>query len=335
MKIWIDITNTPHVNVLMPIINYFEKEHELIISARDFSETIPLLQKYGIEPIILGNYKGKSRFKKVLGLLGRMIELLRKIPSFDMAISLGGNYTATISWLRRKPSIVFSDNDISFKVPAYKFGTDFIFPSYFDSSKLSDKYKIKPNQIHKFDGFKEDIYIASYKPDSAFLDKLPFKSFITIRPENLKASYVPKDSVTIVPALFEQFKNENILFLPRYTEEKEYANGYNNIFIPDGPLNGLDVCYHTKAMLTGAGTFAREAALLGIPAVSFFPGKEFLTVDIIMQEKGWEFKSRNPSEIFEYVNNAQKSDSQQGRSTKVLKEVIEIIGGIITKHSLK
>ena len=41
------------------------------------------------------------------------------------------------------------------------------------------------------------------------------------------------------------------------------------IFVPEGPLNGLDVCY-SDAVLTGAGTFAREAAILGTPAISFF-----------------------------------------------------------------
>ena len=122
-------------------------------------------------------------------------------------------------------------------------------------------YGINENQIFKFDGFKEDIYIADYEPDPNFLDSLPFSEFITIRPENLKASYVPEDSVSIVPELFKTFKDENILFIPRYPEEKEYAKGYSNIFGLEGPQR-LDVVYYTKAMLTGAGTFAREAACL-------------------------------------------------------------------------
>lgn len=332
MKIWIDITNSPHVNVLLPIIRQLEKEHDIIISARDFSETIPLLLKNGIKPIVHGKYKGKSRINKVFGLVFRLIDLYRKIPAFDLSLSLGGNYTAVISKLRRKPSIIFSDNDISYKTPAYKYGTYFIFPSYFNTTNLDKKYGVKESRIFKFDGFKEDIYIANYKPDENFLDLLPFKSFITIRPENLKASYVPKDSTTIVPELFEVFKNENILFLPRYEEEKLYAKGFPNVFIPNGPLNGLDVCFYTRAMLTGAGTFAREAALLGTPAVSFFPGKEFLTVDIIMQQKGWEFKSRNAKEIFNYVMTSQKRNSQQERSSVVFKEVMQIINNIIEKH---
>ena len=82
-------------------------------------------------------------------------------------------------------------------------------------------------------------------------------------------------------------------------------------------------------MLTGAGTFAREAALLGTPAVSFFPGKVFLTVDKIMQERGWEFKSRDINKIYEYVKDAKKRSDQVNKSKKVKDEVINIIKQII------
>ena len=329
MRIWIDITNTPHVNVLMPIIRHLEKDHELIFTARDFSETLPLLKKNGITPIVYGNYKGKSRVKKMMGLLGRMWTMLFKLPKFDLALSLGGNYTSAIAFLRGNKSIVFSDNDISFKFFSFAMGSYFIFPYYFKYQKVQKKYRIKDAQIKTFNGFKEDIYIAEFEPDPAFLDQLPFRDFITIRPENLKASYVPKDSTTIVPQLFEVFKDKNILFLPRYEEEKKYAEGYANVWYPNGPLSGLDVCYYTQAMLTGAGTFAREAALLGVPAVSFFPSPVFLSVDEAMQELGIEFKSRDPQAIRQYVDTAARKEASTKKSKMVQKEVFDIIDGII------
>ena len=111
------------------------------------------------------------------------------------------------------------------------------------------------------------------------------------------------------------------------------AEGYANVWYPAGPLNGLDVCYYTKAMLTGAGTFAREAALLGVPAVSFFPRNEFLTVDVVLQEQGKEFKSRDAQAIREYVMSHALGDKRTlgdtSRSKKVLKEVLGIFDGIL------
>lgn len=331
MRIWIDITNTPHVNVLMPIYKHLQKQgHTLIITARDFSETLPLLRRNGIEPIVYGGHKGKSRLKKIGGLISRMWTLLFKVPKFDLAFSLGGSYTSVIAFFRGKKSISFSDNDFAtHKFITFMFSDYFIFPSYFKYQGVQKKYKLKDSQIKLFNGFKEDIYIADYTVDANFLEQLPFKDFITIRPENLKAAYVPKDATTIVPQLFEEFKDENILFLPRYEEEKKYAEGYPNVWYPAGPLVGLDVCFYTKAMLTGAGTFAREAALLGVPAVSFFPRNEFLTVDVVLQEQGKQFKSRLPQEIKQYVNSAQRSTANTERSKQVLQEVLDIFDEII------
>lgn len=328
-KIWLDITNTPHVNVLLPIIKEIKKNNTVIITARNFSETIPLLINNGINPIILGKYKGKSRIFKVLGLLNRLAELYFKIPDFDVSISLGGNYTSTISWLRNKKSIIFSDNDLSFKGLSFRLADYFIFPSYFNDEKVKLKYKISEKRIFKLDGFKEDIYIADYKPDPSFLDNLPFKEFITIRPENLKASYVPKNSKSLIPELFTSLKNENILFLPRYQEEKQYAFGYKNIFIPNEPLNGLDVCYYTKVMLTGAGTFAREAALMGTPAISFFPRKELLSVDRVLVDQKLMIHTRDINLILNHIRNAKKQFGIDNRSLRVKKQMLDFINSVL------
>ena len=344
MKIWIDITNTPHVNVLMPIYRHLQAAgHELIITARDFSETIPLLRQNGIEPLILGSHKGKNRVLKILGMLGRYWQLLMRLPKFDIAFSLGGSYTSPIAWLRGKKSITFSDNDFTtHKFVTYMFSSYFIFPAYLKYQDAQQQFRLSDDQIRTFDGFKEDIYIADYEVDEHFMEQLPWQEFITIRPENLKAAYVPKDAVTIVPQLFEVFRDQNILFLPRYEEEKKMAEGYANVWYPEHPLRGLDVCYYTKAMLTGAGTFAREAALLGVPAVSFFPRNEFLAVDVVLQEQGKEFKSRNPQDIREYVLAAsgRKSELEKdgkhvlgetNRSKKVLREVLDILDEILSE----
>ena len=108
--------------------------------------------------------------------------------------------------------------------------------------------------------------------------------------------------------------------------------GFSNVFIPEKPLAGLDVCYYSKAMLTGAGTFAREAALLGTPAVSFFPGN-YLAVDKEMISRKWEFKSRNPDDIYNYVNSSKKREMNIERSKEVQNRVIQIIEKILIENS--
>jgi len=54
-----------------------------------------------------------------------------------------------------------------------------------------------------------------------------------------------------------------------------------------------------------------------------------LTVDRIMQEKGWQFKSRNADAIYQYVQTCSKRPAQMERSKQVQKEVFKIIDMLI------
>jgi predicted glycosyltransferase len=328
MKIWIDITNSPHVHFLYPIIRHLSKTHELFITARDFSETIPMLESKGIKPIIIGDHKGKSKFKKVLGMLDRIRQINSEVPDFDFSISIGGQITSVVSWIRHKKSIIFTDNDISYKYHVYKIGSYFIFPKNFSLAKIN-KIKGNSRKVFQYNGFKEQVYIADFVPNPSFIEIVPIQNYLLIRPENLKASYVPTNAKTLIPALFECFKDEKVLYMPRYSDEREYANGYSNVFIPEKPLNGLDACYYSKAVLTGAGTFAREAAMLGVPAVSFFPRNELLSVDQELVNQGKIHHSRDINQIKDYVDTAQRVESEVKSNITVQSEVLEIIDSIL------
>jgi hypothetical protein len=123
------------------------------------------------------------------------------------------------------------------------------------------KQGIKKEKLHQYNGYKEDIYIADYRPDQRFLSELPFDNYVLVRPENIQANYIRNGNVhSIASELLKLLtgKGYNVLYLPRYAFDREYANGLKNVHIPSAPVNGLDACYFTDAVLTGAGTFARK-----------------------------------------------------------------------------
>ena len=136
---------------------------------------------------------------------------------------------------------------------------------------------------------------------------LPFDEYYILRAENLKANYVPLDSTTIVPEILRLLQNENIVFLPRYDSDRDYVNGYGNVHIPSGPVNGVRLVANSKGVLTGAGTLAREAALLGVPSVSFFHGLKLLSVDKNLFDEEKLFHSRDPHQIVNYIQSSKDS----------------------------
>ena len=327
VDIWFDFANPPHVNLFRPLLQHYQEQDRICYcTAKHFAETIGLLNKYGINYHQYGKHAGKDRFKKLIALLSRNIEMISRVPDFKICIC--SSFEAVqIAWLKSRTSIMFDDNEIAPNWLYSKFVSHVLTPAVIDK-KYFIKSGISQKKIIQYDGFKEDIYLADYRPDPTFLEKLPFKQFITVRPENIFASYVPPNAQSITPKLIAALLDEgyNILYLPRYEIDHSYVKGWRpNLFIPDAPLNGLDVCYYSQAVLTGAGTFAREAALLGTPAVSFFAGAQLLSVDQALISDHKMFYSRDVTHIISYLAHCQKRNFDQTRSKTVQQQVVSLI----------
>lgn len=305
--IWFDITNVPHVNFLLPIINKYEDEFNMVFTVRNFAETIGLFEKRIGKPYLeLGEHQGGNKLKKLLGLFKRIGQLNRQLPDFDIKISLGGDSSSPVAWHRDKMAITFDDNETSPNWMYAPFTNLAFWPKVINPAVLR-KQGFKKN-LYQYNGYKEDFYLANYEPNSGFLEQLPFEHYVVVRPENIKASYV-EGRQSIVPELLKALDEQgyNILFLPRYDFDHEYAKGIKNIYIPKEAVNGLDACYYADAILTGAGTMAREAACLGVPSVSFFAGAHLLAVDQSMVDAGKMFYSRDVQQIMQFLNSSRHS----------------------------
>ena len=49
MRVWVDLTNSPHVLVMRPLIEAMRADgHEVEVTARDFAQTLELCNRFGI-----------------------------------------------------------------------------------------------------------------------------------------------------------------------------------------------------------------------------------------------------------------------------------------------
>lgn len=336
MKIWFDITNTPQVHFLLSIKNGLE-EHgmkEFIISARDFSETISLLERKTSLPIIkIGDHAGKNLTKKAFSLVDRFIDANKSISGYDLSISCGSEAAIWSSTYKRKKSVAFGDNDLA-RQWTYSLFVDLAFFPRSIPAKILINQGLR-SKLYQYDGFKEHIYLADYKPDNEFLKILPFASYVVVRPENIQANYLNSNkNNSITPELLRLLSGQgiNILYLPRYNNDRDYASGIKNIFIPDKPVNGLDACYYSDAVFTGAGTFAREASCLGVPSFSFFSGEKLLAVDADLVNQGKMFFSRDPRILIDKFIHSHKNSADLNKARAVKDEVITRLIEYINIH---
>jgi len=327
IRIWIDIKNSHEPLLFKSLMR--DLPYEFYITARDYAEVIPLLKKYGIPYKKVGGFHAKNKITKAVYLGWRSLRLALTVPKFDFFLSHGSIYGIIASKIRFRKSITIFDGDITSPILKRIFRySDYLILTEFTNYK---KFGIDDSKVRIFHGFKEDIYIADLNPEEC-PKEIPFEKgeYVIIRPEAYGAYYVSMDK-TIVPELIRLFNKENInvVLLPRYPEEREKYSKFSNVYIPPNPINGICGAYYAKAVLTGSGTLGREAACMGTIAVSFFPGKELLSVDRELINRGWLFHSRNPEEIVNYVLNASKRKESIERSKKVKKEVVEIIKEIV------
>lgn len=332
IKIWFDITNTPQVHFLTGLKNALSGMgyNKFIFTVRDFSETISLIQEKGIEEFeIFGDHHGSNKFKKSLGLFSRFLKVFNAKINFDISISCGSESAVYTSKLKRKKSIAFGDNDKA-RQWSYGYFVDYaFFPDAIDRNILENQ-GLK-NKLYLYPGYKEDIYIADFVPDPYFINNLPFSDYVLVRPENIQANYLRRKVHTITGDLLKSLEKKgfNIVFLPRYSFDKEYAKGLKRIFIPDKAVDGLNACYYADAVLTGAGTFAREAACLGVPSFSFYAGNDLLSVDKKLINDGKMFFSRDVNELINNVLKSKKSMPDLKRSQSVRNDVVNKLLNII------
>ena len=94
MKVWFDLTNSPHVLVLRPLIEALRADGaEVAVTARDFAQTVALCERFGIDCEVIGRHRGARLGAKAIGLADRSAALTRYARGrrFDVAIGHGSN----------------------------------------------------------------------------------------------------------------------------------------------------------------------------------------------------------------------------------------------------
>jgi len=330
MKIWFDFTNVPHAHFLSVILEHLSDKHQILLTSRKFCELQDLLHKKNINTKCIGEHYN-NKFLKGAGFIKRTALLFSYCKRFDVSISCEAGESTYVSKIKRKKSLIFSDNDIS---PSWIYAglvDYFICPAVFSSERIISQ-GMDRERIYFYNGYKEDVYIADYLPNPSFLDTIPFREYVVVRPANLSATYIKASHKKMFaqPLLSRLAENkENIIFLPRWRSERSYACGLKNVYIPSGAINGLDLCYYAKAVFTGAGTLAREAAALGVPAVSFYPGDKLLSVDKAIINEGRLFHSRDVEKIMSYFLNSEKKPPDRKRITVAQKQVFKILDKVL------
>lgn len=295
-RLWIDLDNSPHVPLFLPIINELEKRGiELVITARNMYQVCELLDFFKLPCRIVGGHWGKNKILKVLCNCVRVAQLIpiirRERP--HLAISHGSRAQVLACKLLSIPTIMMHDYEHSIKTGFIE--ADWVLmPDVIPARSMSKK----PDRILQYPGLKEDVYIPRFRPDPSVLSRLGISSdklVVTVRPPATEAHYHnPESEMLFAETMRLLSSNPDVraVTLPRNGRQREKLQSQwadliaaGCMIIPSEPVNGLNLLWFSDLAVSGGGTMNREAAALGVPVYSIFRGK-IGAVDRYLSQQG-------------------------------------------------
>ena len=296
MKIWIDLDNSPHVPLFLPIIDELEKRgHQILLTARDSYQVCELLRLHGIACRVVGRHYGKKWILKLLGTIFRAMQLLPLAITErpGLVVSHGSRAQIIVASLLGIPSVLMLDYEFSNT-------TRFLHPDWVFVPEVIPQERVhqKPDHVLRYHGLKEDVYVPRFKPDPNFRNLLGVRQdelIVTVRPPATEAHYHNPEGEQFLAETLRYLLDQpgaRVVMLPRNENQATVlrsrwirAIDEGRIIIPEHAVDGLNLIWNSDLVISGGGTMNREAAALGVPVFSIFRG-HMGAVDRYLAETG-------------------------------------------------
>jgi len=336
MRIWIDLANSPHVPFFRSLrAEFTERGHEVELTARAFAETVELAETAGLVAKVIGSHGGGELSDKAGSLVQRTGALIRwaRGRGFDLAVSHNSYSQILAARALRLKTVTLMDYEYQpANHLAFRLSSRIIVPRVFPEDVLLG-YGARLRKVRRYDGTKEDVYLADFEPDPRFACKL-------------RELGVSRDDVLVVlrppahEALYHRFENElfdallerlcahpsaKVILLPRNASQRAVyaARASEKLILPSRALDGANLIASSDLVVSAGGTMNREAAALGIPAVSIYAGK-WAAVDEELVRQGRLLRISTRDDL-ERLPVAKKEIARARRAGHVRAEVADLI----------
>lgn len=280
-KVWIDLTNSPHVLFFRPILRRLDDAGvESVVTARDFAQTLGLLQRYGIAHTVIGRHGGASVAGKGLGLARRSTALIRfgRGRGITQAVSHGSNDLAIAARVLRLHSTVLHDYEGAAGMHRINFrlASKVMLPDAIPYAAVAG-FGLSESRYRPYHGLKEQVALADFAPDEQVYEELGLdreRPIVVLRPPATMSLYHRGIENTVFDDVLARLleSDAQVVLLPRTPEQAASFAGTPRVIIPERPVDGPSLVWVADAVVSAGGTMNREAAVLGVPTWTTFAG---------------------------------------------------------------
>ncbi len=278
MKIWVDLTNSPHVLVLAPVIRRLEhRGHEVQVTARDFAQTLELCERHGIGYYRIGHHRGAALAGKARGLAERSWQLVRFAARrrFDLAIGHGSNDISVAARALRIPCATMFDYEwatVQHNVNC-RLAQAVVVPEVIPPGRL-ERYGAA-GKLRRYPGLKEEYYLYDFEPDQAVLGELgldPSEPIAVVRTPPAVSLYHRFEN-DLFGQVLERLRGTQTVVLPRTPAQRAQLVAAGGLIVPEHAIDAQSLIAYADLVVSAGGTMNREAVALGTPVFTVFEGR--------------------------------------------------------------
>jgi predicted glycosyltransferase len=283
MRVWVDITNSPHVLFFRPLVRLLQADgHDVTITAREYAQTLELLELHELAHEVVGpRHGGAGVLGKARALSGRLPALRRfaKNRGFGLALAHGSHELTLAARSLGIPSA--TAHDYEFASLQHHLGlraaTRVVFPRAVPVARLA-RFGVRPPKLVQFEGIEEEYYLADFEPEQTALEGIdPAKALAVVRtPPDV--SLYHRHANPLFGAVLERLgRDESVhaVVLPRTPEQRQAirALALPSLHVPEHAVDAQSLVALADLVVSAGGTMNREAAALGTPAYTTFSGR--------------------------------------------------------------
>ena len=284
MRVWVDLTNSPHVLVMRPVIEVLRaRGAEVEVTARDFAQTLALCERLGIAHTAIGRHRGGGLAAKARGLADRSFALARwaRRRRFDLALGHGSNDVTVAARALRIPCATTFDYEfarVQHQVNC-RLAQAVVVPDVIPPERLAP-YGATAAKLRRYPGLKEEYYLADFEPDHGVLDELGLDServVVIVRPPPDVSLYHRKSNRLFPRVLDALGDREDVhaVVVPRTEAQRTQVRslGMPSLVVPDGAVDAQSLIALADLVVSAGGTMNREAVALGTPVYTTYGGR--------------------------------------------------------------
>ncbi|MFA9399602.1 MAG: DUF354 domain-containing protein [Acidobacteriota bacterium] len=283
MRVWFDCTAAAHPLVLKPVIDRFrDRGSEILVTARQYGQTVGILELLDIPHTVVGAHGGGSAFGKARALAGRSARLVKPVWEFrpELAVAHGSVDLALVSAVLRIRSAQLQDYEFAGlqRQLSFRIAKRVLVPDTIPVERMA-RVGAKGEKLVRYPGLKEDYYLAGFEPDPAVIGELGIdrdRVLVVVRPPPETSEYHADNPLyeQVIDRLAEA-DGVTAVIIPRTDSQAAAARARDsaNLIVPDHAVDAQSLIAYADLVVSAGGTMNREAVALGTPVYTTFAGR--------------------------------------------------------------